>query len=237
MNRYARPIATLLLAAAFSIPGLLLAADPPEPRVIDPGPAGGMPSDAVVLFDGKDLSKWRGANGEPKWKLVDGVVEVNGTGNLFTREEFGDCQLHVEWAAPLPAAGEGQGRGNSGVYFQGRYEIQVLDSYRSKTYPAGQAGAFYNNFPPLVNACRQPGEWQTYDIVFRAPKADADGRLATPGSLTVFHNGVLIQDHVEVKGPTVAAAFDKLAVNGRGPLMLQDHGNPVRYRRIWLRPL
>jgi len=211
------------------------AAEWPEPRVVEPGTAGSPPSDAVILFDGKDLSRWRGERGEAKWKVADGAMEVSGTGNLFTRQEFGDCQLHVEWAAPAGGQGSDQGRGNSGVYLQGRYEIQVLDSYQGKTYPDGQAGALYGNFPPLVNACREPGEWQTYDIVFHAPRPAEDGRDVIPGSFTVLHNGVLVQDHVPIKAPTVAAAFGGAVVEG--PLMLQDHGNPVRYRNIWIRPI
>lgn len=223
----------LLLALAL-LPAAV-AADLPEPKVIDPGPTGGPPSDAIVLFDGKDLSRWRGANAEAKWKIADGALEVNGTGNLFTKEEFGDCQLHVEWASPAEVQGADQGRGNSGVYFQGRYEIQVLDSFQNKTYPDGQAGAFYGNFPPLVNACRKPGEWQAYDIIFHPPRLGEDGKTVVPGSLTVLHNGVLIQDHVPVKAPTVAAAFGGLTP--KGPLVLQDHGNPVRYRNLWIRRL
>lgn len=227
----------LIWAGALGAAGLLTqAADRPEPPVVDPGPPGGIPSDAIVLFDGKDLSAWRNDKGGPaKWEVRDGVAIVNGTGSIFTKQEFGDCQLHVEWAAPPPRGKSGQGRGNSGVYLQGRYEIQVLDSYRSKTYPDGQAGAFYGNFPPLVNACRPPEQWQTYDIIFHAPKPAADGKTVVPGSFTVLHNGVLIQDHVPVKRSTTAAAFR--GVTEKGPLVLQDHGNPVRYRRIWIRPL
>jgi len=217
----------------------LAAAEWAEPPVVDPGPPGPpapIPSDAIVLFDGKDLSQWRNARGGPAgWKLADGAMEVNGTGNIFTKQEFADCQLHVEWAAPKAVKGSGQGRGNSGVYLQGRYEIQILDSYRNKTYPDGQAGAFYGNFPPLVNACRKPGEWQTYDIVFHPPRLAADGKTIVPGSFTVFHNGILIQDHVPVRHATTAAAFR--GVTEKGPLMLQDHGCPVRYRLIWIRPL
>lgn len=205
-----------------------------EPPVIQPGKAGAPPSDAIVLFDGKDLSKWQAMNGgQAPWKLVDGAMEVSG-GSIRTKEEFGDVQLHVEWATPRDVQGEGQQRGNSGVYLQGRYEIQVLDSYQNKTYPTGQAGAFYNNFPPLVNASLPPGQWQTYDIIFRAPKKGADGKIL-PGSFTVLHNGVLVQDHVPVKGSTTAAAFSGEAA--KGPLMLQDHGNPVRFRNIWIRNL
>jgi hypothetical protein len=207
-----------------------------EPPVIQAGVAGSPPSDAIVLFDGKELSAFRAENGSaPKWNVKEGYAEVNGTGNIFTRQEFGDVQLHIEWAAPAEAVGEGQGRGNSGVYFQGRYEIQVLDSYNNKTYFDGQAGAFYGNFPPLVNPARKPGEWQTYDIIFRTPKLGTDGKQIIPGSLTVFFNGVLVQDHVPVKSATTAAAFKD--VTPKAPLMLQDHGNPVRYRNIWIRPL
>ncbi len=207
-----------------------------EPRVVDPGPPGGPPGDAVVLFDGHDLSKWRGERSpEPRWKLGDGCVQTTPSGGLFTKQEFGDCQLHVEWASPSEVKGEGQGRGNSGVYLQGRYEIQVLDSYNNKTYPNGQAGAFYGHNAPLVNVCRKPGEWQTYDIIFHAPKRRPDGTVQ-PGSFTVLHNGVLIQDHIPVDGqPTTAAPLSGLAE--KGPLFLQDHGNPVRFRNIWLRPL
>jgi hypothetical protein len=215
---------------------LLLQAADPEPRVVAPGQQGTPPSDAVVLFDGKNLSKWQSVNGgEAKWKLVDGAMEVNGTGSIRTKEEFGDVQLHVEWASPAEVKGEGQGRGNSGVYLQGRYEIQVLDSYENKTYPNGQAGAFYGFNPPLVNASRKPGEWQTYDIIFRAPKKGADGQMRE-GSFTVLHNGVLIQDHIPVKGTaTTAAEFQ--GDSPTGPLILQDHGNPVRFRNIWIRKL
>ncbi len=208
--------------------------DEKEPKLIDPGPP---PSDAVVLFDGKDLSRWQGANGgEAKWKLLgDGSMEVNGTGSIMTKEEFGDVQLHVEWATPAEVKGEGQGRGNSGVYLQGRYEIQVLDSYTNKTYFNGQAGAFYGHSAPLVNASRKPGEWQAYEIIFHAPRPGADGKVE-PGSFTVIHNGVLVQDHIPVQGEaTTAAKFQ--GATPRGPLLLQDHGNPVRYRNIWIRRL
>jgi hypothetical protein len=204
-----------------------------EPGVINPGPP---PSDAIVLFDGKDLSQWKGEDGNAaKWIIRDGYMEVNGTGSIMTKQEFGDVQLHVEWATPAKVEGDGQGRGNSGVYLQGRYEIQVLDSFNNKTNPDGQAGAFYGNFAPLVNASRKPGEWQSYDIIFRAPKPGADGKSVEPGSFTVLHNGVLVQNHVPVKGSTTAAAFK--GATQKGPLLLQDHGNPVRFRNIWIRPL
>ncbi len=207
-----------------------------EPRVINPGPLGGPPSDAMVLFDGKDLAPWQGMKGgEAKWLVADGCMTVNRTGDIRTRQEFGDVQLHVEWAAPAEVQGEGQGRGNSGIYLQGRYEIQVLDSYQNKTYFNGQAGSFYGHNAPLVNASRKPGEWQTYDIIFHAPKSIGDGKVE-PGSFTVFHNGVLVQDHVPVKGEATTSAQLK-GVAARGPLVLQDHGNPVRYRNVWIRPL
>ena len=215
---------------------LISAADLTEPPVIDPGPPGGHPADAIVLFDGKDLSSWKNeSSGEAKWKVQDGYAEVNGTGNILTKEEFGDVQLHVEWASPAEVRGEGQGRGNSGVYFQGRYEVQVLDSYGNKTYPDGQAAAIYKIAAPLANVSRKPGMWQSYDIVFRAPKPAADGKVEQ-GFLTVFHNGVLVQDHVPLKGEaTTAAKFSGATL--QGPLMLQDHGNPVHYRNIWVRRL
>ena len=207
-----------------------------EPCVVDPGPIGGPPADAVVLFDGHDLSQWKSlSGGEAKWKITDGVLDVNGTGNIVSKEQFGDVQVHVEWASPSDAKGEGPDRGNSGVYLQGRYEIQVLDSYRNKTYFNGQAGALYGIAAPLVNACRKPGEWQTYDIIFHPPKRSSAGKIEA-GSVTVLHNGVLVQDHVAVTGQsTTAAAFQDVVAEG--PLMLQDHGHPVRYRNIWVRRL
>lgn len=230
-----RTVLAMFLCGAAVAPGLTAADDPPEPKVIDPGPPGGVPSDAIVLFDGKNLSKWHGEKGDAGWKVADGFMQVNGTGSIFTREEFGDCQVHVEWASPAEVVGDGQGRGNSGVYLQGRYEIQVLDSYNNKTYPDGCAGAFYGNFAPLVVASRKPGDWQVYDIVFHGPKAGSDGKSMVPGSFTVFYNGVLVQDHVPVKDATTAAAFKGIVP--KGPLVLQDHGNPVRYRNVWIRPL
>lgn len=218
----------------------LIAADAPkpdpEPPVVDPGAVGGPPSDAIVLFAGQDLSKFRGEKKpEPTWKLANGAMESTPPGGIFSKEEFGDCQLHVEWASPSDVKGEGQGRGNSGVYLMGRYEIQVLDCYHNKTYPNGQCGAFYGHNAPLVNACRKPGEWQAYDIIFHAPKQLADGKVQ-PGSFTVLHNGVLIQDHIPISAEATAAAPLKGLVT-KGPLYLQDHGNPVRFRNVWIRPL
>lgn len=230
---------SLLAATVLVSAGDLFAAEKAplsEPPVIDPGPPGGVPSDAIVLFDGKDLSRWRGnKTNEARWKVENGYMEVTRTGEIFTKDEFGDVQLHVEWASPAVVTGKDQGRGNSGVYLMGRYEIQVLDSYENKTYPDGQAGAFYGNAAPLVNACRKPGEWQTYEIIFHAPKPQADGSVA-PGSFTVLHNGVLVQDHILVNGKSTTASALK-GVATKGPLVLQDHGNPVRYRNIWIRKL
>jgi hypothetical protein len=223
-------------AALLLIAGTAFAAET-EPPVITPGNGTEPPSDAIVLFDGNDLSKWRSVDreGPAKWEAKDGYVQVNGTGSIRTRDEFADVQLHLEWATPSEVKGHSQERGNSGVYLQGRYEIQVLDSYENKTYFNGQAGAFYGNFAPLVNASRKPGEWQTYDIIFHPPKK-SDGGQVIPGSFTVIHNGVLVQDHVSVKGgATTAAAYKDIAE--KGPLVLQDHGNPVRFRNIWIRPL
>ena len=205
----------------------------PEPKLVTPGDAGGPPSDAIVLFDGNDMSAWEGGD---RWVVEDGVATVGG--GVTSKQSFGDCQLHVEWAAPAEVKGSGQGRGNSGVYLQGRYEVQILDSYDNETYYDGQAGALYKQWPPLVNACRKPGEWQTYDIVFTAPRFDKDGKLSTPGYVTVLHNGVLIQNHAELQGST---AWDKppeySAHPPKQPLSIQYHGNPVRFRNIWIREL
>jgi len=215
----------------------------PLPAVINPGTAstqdapGKPPSDAVVLFDGKDLSKWAHKDGSAaKWKVENGYFEVvPKTGYIYTREAFGDCQLHVEFAEPSPAKGESQDRGNSGVFLQGLYETQVLDSYQSKTYADGQAGAIYGQYPPLVNASRPPGQWQAYDIVFRGPRFDKDGKLLRPARETVFHNGVLVQDNVELSGPTAHGERPPYKAHAEKlPLALQDHNHPVRYRNIWI---
>jgi hypothetical protein len=217
----------------------------PQPKIIDPGTAsteetpGRPPSDAIVLFDGKDLSHWRNGNGPAKWDVENGVMTVKpGTGNIQTTDQLGDCQLHVEWSAPTPPRGSSQGRGNSGVmFFGGRYEVQVLDSFDNKTYPDGQAAAIYGSYPPLVNACRKPGEWQTYDIIFNVPHFDGD-KLVKPGYFTVLHNGIIVQNHVELLGDTAHRQMPVYHPHPpTGPLMLQDHGNRVRYRNIWYREL
>ena len=219
----------------------------PLPPVVAPaGPstqesAGKPPSDAVVLFDGKSLSQWVNLDGSPtKWITRDGYMEcVKGSGYVRTLQNFGDCQLHIEWATPVPGEGEGQGRGNSGVFFGlDRYEVQVLDSFQNNTYPDGSAGAIYGQFPPLVNASRPPGQWQTYDILYTAPRFDGAGKLLSPVHLTVFHNGVLIQNNVQLSGPTTWLERPPYQVHPeKQPLSLQDHGNPVRFRNIWLREL
>jgi hypothetical protein len=198
------------------------------------------PSDAIVLFDGKDLSHWRGSDGGPaKWTVEDGYfATVAGTGYIHTQETFGDVQLHIEWATPTPAKGSSQGRGNSGVFLMGMYEIQVLDSYQNDTYADGQAAAVYAEYPPMYNASRPPGEWQSYDIFFRAPRFDDKGALLRPARLTLLHNGVLVQDNVELTGPnTWLTNAPYKAHTDRLPLSLQDHSNPVRFRNVWAREL
>ena len=205
----------------------------PQPKVVTT-PVGKAPSDAVVLFDGTSLSEWTDPEGKPsQWIVKEGAMIVN-KGSIRTKREFSDVQLHIEFATPTPAQGEGQGRGNSGIYLSGLYEVQVLDSYQSETYINGMIGAIYNNFSPLVNACRPPGEWQVYDIIFRSPKFDREGRIMQKACLTVFLNGVLIQDHVFV---TVTPFGTGEIDMPKGPLFLQDHGNPVKYRNIWVREL
>jgi hypothetical protein len=215
----------------------------PLPPVVDPGPASPPlkpPSDATILFDGKDLSQWSDSKGEPaKWKVENGYIEVVAkTGSIRTKKEFGDCQLHIEWATPSVLVGEGQERGNSGVFLMNTYEIQVLDSYDNKTYADGSAAAVYGQYPPLVNACRAPGEWQTYDIIFHRPHFDKDAKAIKTARMTVLHNGILVHDNVELTGPTAHKARPPYKAHpDKLPLSLQDHGNPVRYRNIWIREL
>src|SRR6266850_2290281 len=219
----------------------------PLPPVVTPATpstqetSGKAPSDATVLFDGKDLSQWVSMEGKPtKWIARAGYMEcVKGSGYVRTLQNFGDCQLHIGWAAAGPGEGEGQGRGNSGLFFgSDRYEVQVLDSFESKTYADGSAGAIYGQYPPLVNATRPPGQWQFYDIVYTAPRFSAEGKLLSPVRLTVFHNGVLIQNNVELTGPTSWLERAPYRVHPeKQPLALQDHGNPVRFRNIWVREL
>ena len=214
--------------------------DRPQPRLVTPGGASGSPpSDAVVLFDGSDLTQWIGRDGsDAAWKVESGYMEVNGTGDISTRAHFGNCQLHLEWATPEEVVGDSQGRGNSGVFLLGLYEIQVLDSFDNRTYADGSASSIYGQYPPLVNASRGPGEWQSYDIVFEAPAWDGD-RLIKGAHLTVIHNGIVVHHRQRAVGPTghrdLANYDTPHAVTG--PLQLQDHGNPVRFRNIWMRRL
>jgi hypothetical protein len=215
----------------------------PRPPVVTPGLAAELvsaPSDAIVLFDGSGVGAWRNRDGAAAgWVVREGAMEaVPGAGYVYTKQDFGDVQLHLEWAAPSPPKDSGQGRGNSGVFLMGEYELQVLDSYQNDTYPDGQAGAAYGQYPPLVNASLPPGAWQSYDIVFRRPRFDSAGVLRTPARMTAFQNGVLIQDNVAFWGPTNwLQANPYVPGNIRGPIALQDHGNPVRYRNIWVREL
>ena len=216
----------------------------PEPWIISPPTAstqahpGTVPSDATVLFDGTDLSQWQGGNGDAQWTVKDGYMEVNGTGSIRTRESFGSCQLHVEFATPTEVKSKSQGRGNSGVMIMGLYEIQVLDSFDNRSYSDGQAGSIYGQYPPLVNASRAPGQWQVFDIVFEAPEFDKEGELVKPAYITVFHNGIVVHNRATSLGqvahkdpPQWKPHAEKL------PLTLQDHGNPVRFRNVWIRPL
>ena len=223
----------------------------PAPPVITPGTfssarrVGQAPSDAVILFDGTDesMKNWTDTKGNAsKWIVSEGYMEsVKGAGPIQTKEGFGSCQLHVEFATPATVQGNSQGRGNSGVFLQGEYEVQVLDSYENKTYPDGQCSALYGRSVPLVNACRKPGEWQTYDIVYHSAIFGKNGKITRKPTFTVIQNGVLVQDHVTLEGgtgwdgPHAISGFKPIP--DKGPVQLQDHGNPVRYRNIWIRPL
>ena len=212
----------------------------PVPPIITPGDNGNAPSDAIVLFNGKDLSQWLSKDGkDAKWKVENGILTVApGTGAIVSKKGFGDCQLHIEFREPEKVVGDGQGRGNSGIFMQGRYEIQVLDCYNNVTYSNGQTGSMYKQSIPLVNACKKPGEWQSYDVIYSAPRFSDNGRVAIPAYITILHNGVLIQNHVEIWGPTEYIGMPKYKVHGvKEPLEMQDHGNPVSYRNIWIREL
>lgn len=215
----------------------------PRPRVVTPASEPGKPpSDAIVLFDGRNLSQWlqnhKGQVREPQWKVENGYMEVVGrTGTVFTKDKFGDCQLHIEWAAPTEIDGDSQWRGNSGVLLMSRYEIQVLDSYNNPTYADGQAASIYGQWPPLVNASRKPGEWQSYDIVFEAPRFEGE-KLVKPANATVFHNGVAVHHRQEIIGRMAHKVVGTYAPHApEEPLALQDHDTKVRYRNIWVRRL
>jgi hypothetical protein len=238
--------ATFVSIVAFAC-CLIQAQTLPAPRVVTPGTdsspdkPGRPPSDAVVLFDGKDLSHWlsmtkKGVIGEPKWKVENGYMEVaRGSGSLVSKEKFGSAQIHVEWATPAEVRESSQRRGNSGVFLMRRWEIQILDSWENPTYAKGEAAALYGTAQPLVNACRKPGEWQTFDIIFDAPVYEG-GALVSPPYVTLLHNGVLVQNHVPLSGGRDRSlAKDPYLIEG--PLMLQDHPGPVRFRNVWVRPL
>lgn len=199
------------------------------------------PADAVVLFNhASDSSKWRHVNGATcRWSITDSVITVKPkTGNIVTKQEFGDCQLHIEWRTPYIVSDSGQGRGNSGVFFMQRYELQILDSYQNKTYVNGMAGSIYKQYAPLVNASLGPGEWQSYDVLFTAPLFYESGLLKSPARITVFHNGILIINNVSIAGSTTYIGIARYQMHeSKSPLMLQDHGNPVSFRNIWIREL
>lgn len=225
------------------LPGMTEIWDP-EVKIIQPGmTAGDAPSDAIVLFNGKDINgEWTDSKGNPsKWIVKDGdLICVKGSGVIRTKRKFENFQLHIEWRTPSEVTGESQGRGNSGVFLQELYEVQVLDSYNNRTYRHGQAGSIYKQFAPLVNSSRKPGEWQSYDIIYTAPTFNSDTTTYfTPPRVTVIHNGVLIQNNVSLRGPTEYIGIPEyfIKVHGPGSLVLQDHGNPVAYRNIWIREL
>lgn len=211
----------------------------PEPRKVVPGNPGiAPPSDAIVLFDGKDLSNWMSKAGEARWETGGGsMTVVKNSGSIKSKREFDDIQLHIEWRTPAEVRGEGQGRGNSGVYLQERYEVQVLDSFENRTYANGQAGSIYKQAIPQVNASRKPGEWQTFDIVYTAPRFGETGTLIVPAYMTVFHNGVLIHNHVALAGQTQNQGMPLYQAHGKASILLQDHGDAVSYRNIWVREL
>lgn len=215
----------------------------PNPPVVTPAAqfsqGAEAPSDAKVLFDGKSLAAWKSGGSDAKWKVQDGCFEVvKGTGDIETREKFADFQLHIEWSAPNPPKGDSQGRGNSGIFLHGLYEIQVLDVYNNKTYADGQAGGLYGQWAPLANAMKKPGEWNSYDIVFEGPRFDESGKVTTKATVTVIHNGVVLHHRKELNGPTGHRNVPEYRkYDGTGPIRLQDHGDPVRFRNIWVRPL
>ena len=219
----------------------------PVPRIVTPYASPEVksttttaPSDAIVLFDGKDFSKWKSslANGKIEWTIADGAMTVKpGSKDIETIQQFDDYQLHIEFRTPAEVKGTGQGRGNSGIFMQGKYELQVLDNYDNRTYSNGQAGSIYKQTMPLVNACRKPGEWQTYDVIYTSPKFNKDGMIIHPAYITVIHNGVLVQNHTPIYGTTPYKGQPRYDVHGKGPIGLQDHDNPTSFRNIWIREL
>ncbi len=221
-----------LLAANWAADEYKSGIDWPEPAIVDPGDSVRAPSDAVVLFDGKSLDAFEGGE---NWIIENDYAIVNKNG-ITSKQAFGDCQLHLEFATPAEVSGEGQGRGNSGVYFMGKYELQILDSFENKTYHDGQCASFYKQRPPMVNASRGPGKWQSYDVIFEAPRFSRDGKLLKPAYATVLHNGVLVHNHFALLGGTFfdrAPAYEQHA--DKLPLSIQDHGNPIKFRNIWVR--
>lgn len=210
----------------------------PEIRVVTPG---AVPSDAIVLFDGKNLEQWESTKdgSAAKWKVEDGVMTVvGGAGGISTKKLFGDCQLHIEWRSPNEGDDrKGQGRGNSGVFLQGIYEVQVLNSYQNRTYRNGQAGSIYKQTPPLVNVTSKQGDWNVYDIIYTAPKFTINGGIDTPAYVTVIHNGVIVQNHTKIQGVTNYIGQPTNPVHGKAPIHLQDHGNAVSFRNVWIREI
>ncbi|KAB7732405.1 DUF1080 domain-containing protein [Rudanella paleaurantiibacter] len=218
----------------------------PVPPIVTPGTsspnASGLtaPSDAIVLFDGKNFDNWVSTKDKsaPKWTLAEGAMIVaKGTGDVQTKQEFGDYQLHIEFRTPAVVEGKGQGRGNSGIFMQDRYELQVLDNYENPTYVNGQVGSIYKQAIPMANPSRKPGEWQTYDIIYQAPRFSKSGLMSEPGYITVLLNGVLVQNHTAIRGGTPYIGFPDVKAHGKGPIRLQDHGNPTAFRNIWIREL
>jgi Domain of Unknown Function (DUF1080) len=244
MNR----ILLILLLTALTIPGVFAQiTDPkatevwsPEPRVVTPGIGSQPASDAIVLFDGTHWKEWVSSKDIKKvsWALAEGACTVKpGAGDIITRRSFGDIQLHIEFSTPVVASGEGQNRGNSGIFLQNLYEVQVLDSYQNRTYSNGQAAGIYKQAIPLVNACRKPGEWQAYDILYTAPRFNQDSLLVAPARVTVLQNGIVVQFNTEIKGPTEYIGLPQYKAHGKAPIRLQDHNCLVRYRNIWVREL
>lgn len=215
----------------------------PQPKIVSPAPETNItapPSDAIILLGkNNDLSQWQHDDGSAvKWGIANGVMTVTpSTGQIKTKNNFGDCQLHLEWSAPTIVKGESQGRGNSGVFLQGMYEVQILDNYQNETYMNGQAGSIYKQTPPLVNPIRKPGEWNTYDILFTAPRFKEDGTIHTHGRITVLFNGVVVQNNTLIQGTTEYIGLPQMRAHGEGPIILQDHGDLVRFRNIWIRKL
>ncbi|WP_448517861.1 3-keto-disaccharide hydrolase [Rhodoflexus sp.] len=212
----------------------------PEPKVVTAPGMGKAPSDAIILFDGTNLNEWVSAKdgAAPKWEVKDGVMTiVPSTGDLLTKRTFGDFQLHLEWRSPDEPNRKGQDKGNSGVFMQDRYEVQILNSYENRTYSNGQAASIYKQSIPLVNATSKPGDWNTYDIIYTAPRFRQNGSLERPAYITVIHNGVVVQNHVEIHGTTEYIGAPKYIAHGKGPIRLQDHSNPVSFRNIWIREM